>query len=87
MWNSQAVQFSTSAASLSRTAGASPAAKPQVTREGTVLKDDRGKTKYVPVVSFRDKARRDLWSSAVVTAVHAAQPEVLACTRHPRPMT
>ena len=57
---------------------ASPAAKPQVSREGTVLRDDRGKTKYIPVVSFRDKARRDLWSSAVVTAVHAVHPEVLA---------
>jgi hypothetical protein len=57
---------------------ASPASKPQISREGTVLKDDRGKTKYLPVVSFVDKARRDLWSDAVVAALHAAKPEVLA---------
>ncbi len=49
---------------------ASPASKPQISREGTVLKDDRGKTKYVPIVSFVDKARPDLWSNAVVAAVH-----------------
>jgi hypothetical protein len=56
---------------------ASPPAKPQVSRDGTVLKEANGRTKYSPVVTFRDKARRDLWSDAVVAALHAAKPEVL----------
>jgi hypothetical protein len=54
-----------------------PASKPQIGRDGTVLKEANGRTKYSPVVTFRDKARRDLWSGAVVAALHAAKPEVL----------
>jgi hypothetical protein len=55
---------------------ASPASKPMISREGAVLKDDRGKVRYVPIVSFSDKSRRDLWSNTVVAALRDAHPEV-----------
>ena len=34
-------------------------AKPQITRDGTVRKDDRGKVAYSSVLEFTDKATRD----------------------------
>jgi hypothetical protein len=52
---------------------AAPASKPQVGRDGTV---PNGKTKYSQVISFADKARRDLWSKAVIAALRAARPEM-----------
>jgi hypothetical protein len=55
---------------------ASPASKPQVGRDGTVLKEANGKTKYSPVVTFTDKARRELWSNAVIAALRAVRPEI-----------
>ena len=55
---------------------ASPASKPQVGRDGTVLKEVNGKTKYAPVVTFADKARRDLWSNTLIAALRAARPGI-----------
>lgn len=55
---------------------AAPASKPQVGRDGMALKEANGKTKYAPVVTFADKGRRDLWSSVVIAALRAAQPDL-----------
>jgi hypothetical protein len=55
---------------------ASPASKPQVGRDGVVLKEANGKAKYAPVVTFADKSRRDLWSNTVIAALRAARPEI-----------
>jgi hypothetical protein len=55
---------------------ASPASKPQVGRDGSVLKEANGKTKYTPIVTFTDKGRRDLWSNSVIAALRAARPEL-----------
>ena len=55
---------------------ASPPAKPQVGRDGMVLKEVNGKTKFAPVVTFADKSRRDLWSSSVIAALRAARPDM-----------
>lgn len=55
---------------------AAPASKPMVGRDGTVLKDERGKVRYAPVVTFTEKGRRDLWSASVVEALHGAYPEL-----------
>jgi len=57
---------------------ASPPSKPMVGRDGVVMKDAGGKTKYVPVIEFTSKEVRDRWSAAVVDAMRAAHPEALA---------
>jgi hypothetical protein len=44
-------------------------AKPQIAREGTVRRDERGKTAYSPVLEFTDKATRDAFSARVVTSL------------------
>jgi hypothetical protein len=44
-------------------------AKPQIDRDGTVRKDDRGKTLYTPVLEFTDKATRDAFSAKVIAAL------------------
>jgi hypothetical protein len=54
----------------------SPPGKPAIGRDGTVLKEASGKTKYAQIVTFADKARRDLWSNTIVEALRAARPEI-----------
>jgi hypothetical protein len=56
---------------------AAPASKPMIGRDGSAMKDQNGKIKYAPVISFAEKARRDLWSGAVIGALHGAHPELL----------
>jgi hypothetical protein len=50
-------------------------AKPQVTREGHVRRDDRGKTAYAPVLEFTDKPPRDAFSARAIEALVAAFPD------------
>jgi hypothetical protein len=57
---------------------ASPAAKPQIGRNGTQLRARDGKGLFVPVVSFATKELRDRFSAAVITALQAAHPEALS---------
>jgi DNA-binding cell septation regulator SpoVG len=57
---------------------ASPPSKPQIGRDGTVMKDASGKIKYTPIIEFTDKATRGRWSTAVVDALRQAYPEALA---------
>ena len=56
----------------------SPASKPMIARDGTVLKDFGGKIRYAPVISFETKHARDRWSAAVIAALKEQKPEVLA---------
>jgi hypothetical protein len=56
----------------------SPAARPEVGADGIVRKDAAGKTRYAPVISFRDKQTRDRWSGAVIEALRQQRPEVLS---------
>ena len=58
-------------------------AKPQVTKEGVVRKDDRGKTAYSPVLEFTDRATRDAFSQRVLARLleqhpHAFDEEAVA---------
>jgi hypothetical protein len=55
---------------------ASPPGKPRIGRDGMAVKEPNGRTKYDDVVTFADKARRDLWSNTVIEALKAARPEV-----------
>jgi hypothetical protein len=57
---------------------ASPSSKPMLSRDGTALRDDAGKVRYSPVVSFADKQTRDRLSQAVVEALRRAHPDVFA---------
>jgi hypothetical protein len=44
---------------------------------GTALRDERGKIRYSPVLSWRDRDLADRWSDAVVALVRAAHPAAL----------
>ena len=57
---------------------ASPASKPMLSKDGTALRDDAGKVRYSPIVSFTDKQTRDRLSRSVVEALRRAHPEVFA---------
>ena len=54
---------------------ASPASKPMLSRDGTVVRDAAGKTQYVPIISFAPREIRDRFSSAVIEAMRSAHPE------------
>ena len=55
---------------------ASPPSKPML-KDGKVLVDDNGKSKYAPLIEFISKAVRDRWSSSIVDALLAEYPEAL----------
>jgi hypothetical protein len=55
-----------------------PASKPMLSRDGTVLRDDAGKIRYSPIVSFRTKQARDRFNRAVLEALRATHPEAFA---------
>ena len=58
--------------------GASPPSKPQIGRDGTVMKDQTGKIKYTPIIEFTSKEVRDRWSAQVIEALRAQHPGALA---------
>jgi hypothetical protein len=43
--------------------------KPQIGRDGTIRRDDKGKILYTPVVRWEGRAARDRWSEAVLGAI------------------
>jgi hypothetical protein len=43
--------------------------KPQIDRDGTVRKNERGKVAYTPVLQFTDKATLDAFSARVIAAL------------------
>jgi hypothetical protein len=55
---------------------AAPPSKPMIGRDGMVIKDSAGKTKFAKVISFSDKGRRELWSNCVIAALRDAHPEM-----------
>ena len=56
---------------------ASPPSKPQLDRDGNVLRDQNGKIRYSPIIEFADRETRTRWSNAVIDALRAAHPEAL----------
>lgn len=50
-------------------------AKPQISRDGTVRKDEREKTIYSSILEFTDKETRDAFSARVIEALIAFAPE------------
>ena len=59
-------------------AWASPASKAMLSGEGVALRDESGKIRYSPIVSFATKDVRDRFSQSVIEAVRASFPEALA---------
>ena len=59
-------------------AWASAPGKPQIGKDGMVLKDDRGKTRYSSVLEWEDKAARERFSAVVIAAVEAKHGAVVA---------
>jgi len=57
---------------------ASPPSKPQLSRDGTVMKDASGKVRYSPIIEFRDKQTRNRWSDGIIEALRIAHPEAFA---------
>ncbi len=59
-------------------AWAAPPGRPILGRDETAQRDAAGKVRYDAVASFADRATRERWSAAVIDAVRALHPEVLA---------
>jgi hypothetical protein len=51
--------------------------KPMVGSDGAALRDDAGKVRYSPILSWRDRDMRDRWSDVVIELVRAAHPNAL----------
>jgi hypothetical protein len=49
-------------------------AKPQIDREGRVRHDERGKTAYVSILQFTDKATSDAFADRAIAALLEAFP-------------
>jgi hypothetical protein len=49
-------------------------AKPQIDREGRILRDDRGKTAYTAVLEWESRKLRDAFSDRVIELVRERDP-------------
>jgi hypothetical protein len=58
-------------------AWASPPGKPQVGRDGTVLRDKDGKKLYSKIIEFSSNAIRNRWSDTVIAALRRDFPDAL----------
>lgn len=48
--------------------------KPQVDKDGTARRDEKGKIQYTPTVAWLDKASADRFSEGVIAAVEREHP-------------
>ena len=55
---------------------ASLPSKPQISREGQVLRDENNKVKYAPVLAFDSREASDQFSQAAIRAVLERFPRV-----------
>jgi hypothetical protein len=49
-------------------------ARPMIDRDGAVLRDEQGKTRYAPILEFTDREAGDEFSRACIAAVLAHSP-------------
>ncbi len=54
---------------------ASPASKLMIGRDAVPMRAADGKLQYIPIVTFKTRERRDLWSNAIIEALRAQRPE------------
>jgi hypothetical protein len=57
---------------------ASPPGRPMIGRDGTQMRDAAGKMQFNPVLTFAGRADQDAFSAAVIEAMRAAHPGVMA---------
>jgi len=57
---------------------ASPPSKAMLDRNGAALRDEVGKVRYSPIISFASKDLRDKFSAAIIDAMEAAHPGELS---------
>lgn len=57
---------------------AAPPSKPMLNRDGAALRDEGGKIKYAPVISFQTHGVRSSWSRQIIAALREQYPEALA---------
>jgi hypothetical protein len=50
-------------------------AKPQISKDGTVIRDDAGKQQYVSILEFSSRDISDAFSAAVIRAVLEHSPD------------
>jgi hypothetical protein len=53
-------------------------AKPRINAGGEVMKDDRGKILYTPVLEWANRETADRFSNGVIAAVEREHPDALA---------
>jgi hypothetical protein len=54
---------------------ASPPGKPQLDRDGNVVRDQAGKVRYAAVVEFTSREVRTRWSASIIEALREVHPE------------
>jgi len=59
-------------------AWASPPGRPAIGRDGAHIRDAAGKPSFTPTITFTSRADADAFSAAIIDAVRARHPEVLA---------
>ncbi len=59
-------------------AWASPPGRPMIGRDGAQMRDAAGKPTFSPTLTFVSRADADAFSAAIIDAVRANHPEVLA---------
>jgi hypothetical protein len=52
--------------------------KPMINRDGEVLRNDRGKPAYTPVIEFTERTTRDAFSARVIEALLALYPNAFS---------
>jgi hypothetical protein len=52
--------------------------KPIIRADGTVVRDDKGKTRYAPILEWADRVAADRFGAAVLNAIRAEHPNALA---------
>jgi hypothetical protein len=53
---------------------AAPPAKPRISPDGSVKRDERGKASYVTLIDFTSLELKHRWSSSIIAAMREAYP-------------
>lgn len=57
---------------------ASPPSRPMIDRDGIVLRDEKNKIRYQPIIEFTSKSVRYRFSAQVIAALRQAYPAMFA---------